>query len=568
MLPQTVRRDTASNAERKLFRIIRDELPDEWTVLHSLGLAGHERKPWAEIDFVLIGPPGIYSLEVKGGRIRRESGRWLFTNRAGNTTEKDEGPFEQVGGASAALANYLFARMPQLRSSIVGWAVATPDQSSSRLTGPDVDRNVLYDETDLARPFSTFMDRVVGRWRERLKRDRTLSRAETSAIVDKLRGDFDLRPSLRAQVSYVVDELVALTKEQSQALEGLVDNPRAIIRGGAGTGKTLLALEEARRWTSGGRRVLLTCFSRNLAAYLRAAAQDEPLLTVEHLHGFMARIVAENGLTHRLPDVDATDLFEVFYPELALEALLGEASEAYDVAIVDEGQDLLREAYLDILDTSLRGGLRTGSWRVFLDPRQNVFDAIQAQQLSRLSSSAPAEYRLTINCRNTIPIAVTTALLAGQDLVETLRVEGPEVETFWYADDAEQSSMVARHVQRLLSGGVRAEDIAILSPRGLTRSGALGQLKSRRFMLVELTGHPDALAASGVKFSTIRGFKGLEADAVLLVDNDVLGSSDGGTGFYVGASRARAMLAVFLRSDQRENYEALARALGERESQT
>jgi superfamily I DNA/RNA helicase len=427
---------------------------------------------------------------------------------------------------------------------------------------------VLYDETDLARPFSTFMERVVGRWRERLKRDRTLTRAETSAIVDKLRGDFDLRPSLRAQVSYVVDELVALTKEQSQALEGLVDNPRAIIRGGAGTGKTLLALEEARRWTSDGRKVLLTCFNRNLAAYLQAAARDDTLLTVEHLHGFMARIVAENGLTHRLPDVDATDLFEVFYPELALEALLGEASDAYDVAIVDEGQDLLREAYLDILDASLRGGLRTGSWRMFLDPRQNVYDAIQAQQLARLSSSRPAEYRLGVNCRNTIPIAVTTALLAQQDLVETLRVEGPDVETHWYADEAEQSSLVARHVNRLLAGGIRADDVAILSPRRAAKSGALARRHSIQVPIVDLTDHPEALSASGVKFSTISGFKGLEADAVLLVDNEVLGSSDVCTGFYVGASRARALLAVFLRSDQRENYAALGRGLGEREAQT
>src|SRR5262245_11766246 len=104
MLPQTVRRDTASDAERKLFRIIRDDLSDDWTALHSLGLAGHERKPWAEIDFVLVGPDGVYSLEVKGGRISREAGKWSFTDRTGRTTVKDEGPFEQVGGASAALA--------------------------------------------------------------------------------------------------------------------------------------------------------------------------------------------------------------------------------------------------------------------------------------------------------------------------------------------------------------------------------------------------------------------------------------------------------------------------------
>ena len=83
--------------------MIREDLGADWTALHSVGVANHPKKPWAELDFVLIGPGGVFCLEVKGGRVaRRDDGRWEFTNR-GDVSVKTEGPWDQVGSASAAL---------------------------------------------------------------------------------------------------------------------------------------------------------------------------------------------------------------------------------------------------------------------------------------------------------------------------------------------------------------------------------------------------------------------------------------------------------------------------------
>ena len=127
MLPKVVAEHTASSAERRLFPRIRDELSDDWCVLHSLGMTRHARKPWAEIDFVLIGPPGIYCLEVKGGRIARTDGVWTTTDRYGKTSQLKESPFAQVGSAAAALRNFLVDAIPQLHSAVVGYAVAMPD---------------------------------------------------------------------------------------------------------------------------------------------------------------------------------------------------------------------------------------------------------------------------------------------------------------------------------------------------------------------------------------------------------------------------------------------------------
>jgi hypothetical protein len=116
MLPADLPAWVESGAERRLFVAMRDELSNDWTVMHSLGLTIHDRKPWAEVDFVLIGPPGVFCLEAKGGLVGRVEGVWYTTpqhgKRAGRREELKESPFAQVGSASAQLFKYLSDRLP------------------------------------------------------------------------------------------------------------------------------------------------------------------------------------------------------------------------------------------------------------------------------------------------------------------------------------------------------------------------------------------------------------------------------------------------------------------------
>ena len=132
MLPPQPSATTVSDAERSIFGRLKEELPnDEWCVLHSLGLTGHQRKPWAEVDFVLIGPPGIFCLEVKGGAIARSGRIWTTTTRAGRTEELKESPFSQVGSAAAALHKFLCYTLPRTHRSVTGYGVLFPDGCSS-----------------------------------------------------------------------------------------------------------------------------------------------------------------------------------------------------------------------------------------------------------------------------------------------------------------------------------------------------------------------------------------------------------------------------------------------------
>lgn len=567
MLPATVREDTSSPAERQMFARIHDELSGDWIVLHSLGLTIHRVKPWAEIDFVLIGPPGVICLEVKGGLVSRQDGIWYTTpqhgHHAGRPRKLHESPFEQVGSASAQLFRFIQQSCPRAAKAITGYAVAAPDVEWT-VKGPDIDLALVYDQRDLARPFADFMDRVIKRWNERIIRlgrePEPLNRHDKQAVLESIRGDFQLVPSLRASAETADRELVRLTEEQCDLFTRLSENPRVIARGGAGTGKTLIAVEEARRLAKQGRRVLYICFSRNLARYIAHVLTDVPAITVRTLHSLMYELVDIADRRSNLPDVDKSDLFAMFLPELALEVLLESSfMDPFEAVLVDEAQDLLRESYLDVIDALIERELKEGTWRCFIDASQNILGGIAPTALRRLRAAAPVDWPLTVNCRNTKPIALQVALLSGTPMTEVLAPDGPAVELAWYASADDQRRAVSERLRRLRHEGFAAQKITVLSRYRLERSVAGDGLG---MALTDISRGGLDSSSSQVAFSTVSSFKGLEAEVVLLTDVDDLSSADGLMSVYVGASRARVALYVFISDRVRDQFKEHALVFG------
>lgn len=568
MLPATVREDTSSPAERRMFARIRDELSGEWIALHSLGLTIHHVKPWAEIDFVLIGPPGVICLEVKGGLVSRQDGIWYTTpqhgKHAGQPQRLHESPFEQVGSASAQLRRFIHRACPETAKAITGYAVAAPDVEWT-VRGPDIDMALVYDQRDSSRPFAEFMDRVTRRWNERSggpgRRPETLGRHDKQAVLESIRGDFHLVPSLRASAAAADRELVRLTDEQCQLFARLSANPRVVARGGAGTGKTLIAAEEARRLARQGQKVLYVCFSRNLARYVARALADIPGITVRTLHSLMNELVDTAGRRSELPDVDEGDLFALFLPELATDVLLEstDANLLFQAVIIDEAQDLLREPYLDVIDALLEGELKKGTWRCFLDSSQNIVGGVAPAALGRLQDAAPVVWPLTVNCRNTKPIAVHVALLAGAPMPEVLAPDGPAAELVWYASDDHQRRAVSEKLRELRHEGFSARQIMVLSHYRMERSVARDGLG---MPLMDISRGGLDSQGDEVAFSTVSSFKGLEAEVVLLVDVDDLSSPEGLVSVYVGASRARVALYVFISNQVHDQFKEHALVFG------
>jgi Superfamily I DNA and RNA helicases len=558
MIPREINPNVKSNAERKVFRLCEKDLGQEWTVLHSVGLVSHKTKPWAEIDFVLIGPPGVFCLEVKGGDVQRKAGCWHFTNFMGETTVKHEGPFEQVGSASAALFRYLTQQDPTLHNVVVGYGVIMPDCRFS-YTGPDIETKVLFDERDLKKPFTAYIRRIADFWHERFeasgKKLFSVNEFLNKKILDYIRKDFDLRPSIKTRIGMAKADLLELTLEQYKRLDDLADNERVIIKGGAGTGKTLLAVEESRRQALTGKKVFLCCYNINLGIELKKATEDLPQITAGHLHGFMVDKIKEAGLQSQIPDAHRDDLFHIFYPEFCVEALMNlNQLQNYDVLIIDEGQDLLTESYLEVFEALLKDGLKKGEWKVFYDPVQNIYGGINPNSWKQLSEAHPAKFTLSENCRNTQNIAVATHMISGIEVPKTRKNSDIEVKESYYNDEAQLCKSVSNTVNRLLSEGVKPWEITILGPKRLENSSLKNGLKNVPYPVTTnfAASFPDSRC---IRYSTIKAFKGLEADAVILIDVEDLESAEANFDLYVAGTRACAYLEIFLSKKVEEQYQ-------------
>ena len=568
MIPPLPDAGNPSAAELRIFEKLRAETSRDWFVLHSLGLTTHHTKPWAEIDFVLVGPQGVYCLEVKGGRLSRQDGLWCFIDRTGTVHSKKQGPFEQVGGAAAALYAFLVPKVPELASSVTGYGVVTPDIQFS-IEGPDVESAVVYDSRDLCVPISRYIDRLASYWHLRLHRGPVhaeLDGPTRGRILELMRGDFDLRPSLRTMMGIAEAEFIRLTAQQCQILEGLSDNPRAIIRGGAGTGKSLLAVSEARRIAGAGRRVLLCCFNKLLAKHLASTLIDRPEITVAHFHGLLADLAGRAGIRDRIPAGESLErLFRDTYPQLCLELLLERPGFCeFDAIIVDEGQDLLLPQYVDVFDALLRGGLKKGSWRVFYDPNQNLFEALDTDIIDTLAGFGATQYRLTQNCRNTAPIGLTTSMVAGIEPDQVFQIQGPQVRQRWYDSTEEQFRLIADELRHLLDEGIDASSIVLLSECKLAKTVLATMRRKLPVSIVDLTSEERPSGTNVATFSTISGYKGLEADAVIFFGIDSLDNVDSARSLYVGASRAKTILVLIIDNRAKAGYERRAAEFGKR----
>jgi hypothetical protein len=86
---------------------------------------------------------------------------------------------------------------------------------------------------------------------------------------------------------------IQLTQQQSRILRGIGARKRAAICGGAGTGKTLLALEKARQLAETTGETLLLCYNHLLADYLKTASLGVARLHAMNYHQLCSWRVAE-----------------------------------------------------------------------------------------------------------------------------------------------------------------------------------------------------------------------------------------------------------------------------------
>src|SRR4029453_11898796 len=199
---------------------------------------------------------------------------------------------------------------------------------------PDLPRWMVLDKTDVPHAASRIEDalrRVVDQPDPPLPQD-------IDDLVDCLAGTAIPQQDLLADLNEREAACDLLTRDQADVLDRLVYLPRVEIRGGAGSGKTWLAVEKARRLAAEGRRVALMCYSRGLAEFLRRRVEMLP----------KRQRPAYVGTFHYLGigwgGAEGSDDDSRYWEEVLPAAMVKLAGalpegERFDAVVVDEGQD-------------------------------------------------------------------------------------------------------------------------------------------------------------------------------------------------------------------------------------
>jgi superfamily I DNA/RNA helicase len=362
----------------------------------------------------------------------------------------------------------------------------------------------------------------------------------------------EIRTPLHLQFDQEDRRIVELTDDQAYVLSFVSHLRRAAVVGPAGAGKTILAIQLARKLAARGERTLLTCFNKRLAGHLAASAGQIPGLDVVHFHGLCVEVAREAGLP--IPPAPAEGPDADAYFEHALPGLLAGAADIlgprYSAMVVDEAQDFRPDWWPLLL--RLHRHPDDGALFLFSDSNQNLYQGALPGDLAE--KAVPLHW----NLRNTEPIhEFVSVFYRGEEPALGRGPKGRPVEILGYRDEHELARLLTLVLKNLQAERVPLDDVVLLTPARPEKSALRrrGGVDGYRFVDDP---EPGALLAS-----TIHGFKGLERPVVILAEIGERHPEDLATYLYVGASRARNHLIVLAREPVDRELRALAGLTGE-----
>ena len=491
-----------------------------------------------EVDAVILWPEkGLLVLEIKGGQIEYcvNSHSWTTSNRRGRFPIKD--PMQQARRNMHELIAAIERELGEKLTGTLnhGYAVVFPTSRTEGGLPHSFDEAIICDASRLG-TIGRFIDGALKSWR----RENALTKNNgltTEQIHRAMLPAFRLIPSLKSRVSGESEVLHRLTTEQSSFLDYAANMKRMRIDGVAGSGKTLLAVEQCRRLAKEGSRTLLLCYNKSLASWLQSTLADDENsdnISAMTFHDLCESACAEAKIEFKPENSDE------FWVEQTAELLADASSslEPYDAIIVDEGQDFYGTWWLVIEDLLKDDGRLV----VFCDPQQDIFNADGLDALD----VGDRIMNLPVNCRNTQSIAShCEGIISANASSHVKAPKGSPVEVKVLPDDGKRLDYVKELVTNLIKEeGLSSSQIAILSP-WRKENTCLSDIENiARIPLTNSIEEWDS--GNGVLCTTIRAFKGLEADVLLLIDipspgeHRVFSVSD----YYVGCSRAKSVLYV------------------------
>lgn len=550
ILPEEVRSDPRRRAEREFFEQCRIQLAPNVVVIYGyrwLDPLDLRRSVEGEADFAIIDPiQGILVLELKGGIIRRDAatGKYFSREVRGHREHEIKDPGWQAANSRRAILSKIegsqnwrnWRRKEIARSRCAfpaGFGVVFPDcTASGQLIAGDITPDNLIDAGHL----DMLGSRIGAVFSLLLGKNACLpfTKEAMMALLEVLAYDGTLRRPLAIEMADEDRQMLRATNAQLSILAMLRLHSRVLLRGGAGTGKTILAIEKARRSASQGRPTLFLCYNELLGEFLK---KSPAALAGAHVMTFHALCHQISGLRPSTRGADETAALRRYFdeelPTATYEALIEkDPSQRYHTVVIDEAQDFLPTWY-DIVGQLMEPDCAGEPPEYFIALDE---DQIPPGRLHHLPDHL-APVQLDENLRNTRHIFKATTPLRRSGPLSCPGPEGdpPRMITCLRPED------VAATVERELDfytdqGRVKLEDVVILVGKSLAHSSLAESGRAGKYRL--------SAAPSGgtVQIESVWRFKGLEKNVVILAEAEDIAANR--QSLYVGATRAKLRLSV------------------------
>lgn len=523
MIPEKPRNFEPASQEGLIFDAL-ELLPEDYYVFHSFRITDtrdgtfHE----SETDFVILNrTKGVICLEAKAGQVRYENGCWLYGS---GIPMHNGGPFNQASANKYKLMRYISDSnmvfiLEKCKFFHAVWFPSVSNNHLKSMTLPsEGDKALVLTKEALADP-EEFIDRIYALHLPN-NVETKLSENECKRLVREIFcPQFNVFPSASFEADLKKIVFHRLLNEQAGILDFLDEQLTAAINGAAGTGKTMIAVEKARRHAATGERVLFLCFNAQLKDYLEANyARD--LVSYYTIAGLACKIC---------------NTVKPNYEELKskLEDYYISGSFPFKHVIIDEGQDFGSEAIeesdiIQLIHDIIVDADQGGTFYVFYDRLQ----LIQAREMPKFIEDLDCRLTLYRNCRNTENIAVTSLrpITERKPKVFEGAVKGAPAKLYFCDSVQNEKERIDSIIDTLTADGYR--DIVLLTCKTETTSIMSSFVNDGKYRNKYL-------------FTTCRKFKGLEADVVILLDVDRnTFEQDNVLIFYVGTSRARIKLEI------------------------
>lgn len=536
MIPHIPNDFTPESREGDMFLSLQ-KLPDDYYVFHSFRIINIVDSEWKEneIDFVIFNRnKGIICLEAKAGQVHCEEGIWYYSSG-----KEMRDPFAQANSNKWKLNNEIYnfyhnneiLKHCKMLSAV--WFPSVSISVLSKIVLPtNASKELILTSEDLLNPHDS-LERIFSintstkEFGEMIPVESGLNKSEADSLLHNiLCPSFNILPSKTLELDYKRERFNSLISEQCNLLNYLEEQRSAVINGAAGTGKTMIALEKARRHSVKGEQVLFMCFNVKLKEFLERN-YNYPNVDYYTIDGFACKMCNSqtadfNDLEYRLLEMEEAQSFP------------------YQHIIIDEGQDfgqsrieeanILKQLENIILSTD------NGTFYVFYDKLQLV----QSAKLPAFIDEADCRLTLYKNCRNTRKIAETSFKpLQTEPKLFDSAVGGTLPKIIF--TDSKINAPLDKAIHDILESGITNIQIISCAPSGCS---AIEEY---------LTANGNYLyRKTEIAFTTCRKFKGLEADAVILIDVDYDTVCHQNKLFYVGASRARLDLFILFNLSDEE----------------